>query len=86
MRSSRDWLLSSLIGGFAGLVVGAVVAVNFIIVVGIGYDVSPVEIFRERPLVGMIAAVIQIGAPILGAVFVHRLRNPKESRRPADRP
>ncbi len=78
MRSSHDRLWSCLIGGFGGLVVGAVVAVNFIIAVGIGYDVSPLEVFRQQPFVGFVAAAIQVGAPILGAIFIHRLRHPEK--------
>lgn len=65
-----------LIGGISGGVAGAIVAVNVVITAGIdaGYEATPIDVFRENALVGVVTMVILVGGPVLGVVLARRLR------------
>ncbi len=79
MNTRRQWLLDCLTGGLVGGVVGALVAVNFIITIGIGYDVSLVEVFRENVLAGIVTTAILAAGPILGVAVARRIRRRRQS-------
>jgi hypothetical protein len=52
--------------------------VNLIITVGIGYDVSLPQVFRENLLVGIVTTAILISGPIAGVALMRRLRRQRE--------
>ncbi len=74
MSTKRERIIDLVLGLVGGAVVGAIVAVNLIITVGIGYDVSLAEVYRENLLVGIITTVILVTGPILGVAFMRKLR------------
>lgn len=81
MRNSHPWLWDSCVGGLAGLVVAAIVAVNLIITVGIGYDVTLAEVFRQNILVGIATSLIFIAGPIVGILVARRFRRQDKALR-----
>lgn len=82
MSERRKWLVDGLVGVVVGGVVGAIVAVNLLTTVGIGYDVTPAQVVREHLFVGSVTLGILISGPIVGVVVMRRLRR----KRPAGRP
>lgn len=75
-RTVRAWVTDVLIGGFLGGVVGAIVAVNFVIYVGIedGYEASIADVFRQNTLAGIVTVVILALGPMFGVTIARRLR------------
>lgn len=67
-----------LVGGAAGLVAGAIVAVNVAIAFGIdrGYEAGLPEVFAESPLAGILMVAALLGGPVLGALVALRIRPP----------
>jgi len=78
---TRGWVADTVLGGILGGVAGAIVAVNFVIYVGIedGYEASIPDVFRQNPVAGVVTVMILITGPVLGIVFARRLRQ-KRSR------
>lgn len=74
---SRGWLVDIALGVVAGGLVGAIVAVNFVIYVGIdrGYEASLVDVFRQSPVAGVITVLLLLGGPALGVWLARRRRN-----------
>ena len=81
MTANRERIIDLALGIVGGAVVGAIVAVNLIITVGIGYDVSLPEVYRANLLVGIITTVILVAGPILGVALMRKLR--RDRNRPA---
>jgi hypothetical protein len=79
MSTGRQWTIDLVVGVILGGLVGAIVAVNLIITVGIGYDVSLPEVFRENLLVGVITSVILVSGPIAGVALMRRRRRRREA-------
>ena len=77
-RNSRSstWRspLAAIAGAAVGAVVGAIVAVNIVIFSGIerGYETSLLEVYRQRPLIGVIVTVVLIAGPIAGVIVARR--------------
>ncbi len=80
MTVKNGWLADIAIGVVAGGVVGAVVAVNFIITIGIGYDVSIPDIFRDSILAGIATIAILVGGPVVGVILMRRRRRKRTQR------
>lgn len=61
-------------GALVGLVVGAIASVNVVIFGGIedGYEASIPEVFDESTLVGLIAVVVLVAGPVIGAIIALR--------------
>lgn len=78
--NARGWLVDIAVGGFAGLVVGLLVAVNVVIYTGIegGYEATIGDVFRQNLLVGLLATVIVLGGPV-GGIYVLRMLRRKRS-------
>lgn len=81
----REWVADIVLGAIAGGLVGAVVAVNFVIYAGIegGYEASIAEVFRQSPFAGIATVAILIAGPLLGVVvarILRRKRPPSHSR------
>ena len=74
MTTKRERTIDFALGFVGGAIVGAIVAVNLIITVGIGYDVSLAEVYRENLLVGIITTGILVAGPILGVALMKKLR------------
>ena len=74
MSTKRERIIDLVLGFVGGAVVGAIVAVNLIITVGIGYDVSLAEVYRENLLVGIITTGILVAGPILGVALMKKWR------------
>ena len=74
--SRRAWLADIVVGGIVGGAVGAIVAVNFVIYVGIdrGYEASIPEVFRQNLLAGIVTVTILGSGPVLGAIIARRRR------------
>lgn len=81
MRKSHHSIWDWFIGGFAGLVVAAIVAVNLVITAGIGYDVTLAEVFRQNTFIGIVTILILASGPIVGFLIVRRLRRPSTAIR-----
>ncbi len=71
-------LVRLVVGGIAGLVVGAIAAVNVAIAFGTdrGYEASIGELFTENPLVGVVVVAVLVAGPIAGAIVALRIRPP----------
>ena len=82
MATRRQSFIDLVLGIALGGLLGAIVAVNLIITVGIGYDVSLPQVFRENLLVGIITTVILISGPIAGVALMRRLRRQREETTP----
>jgi hypothetical protein len=69
-------LLDVVVGGLTGGLVGAVVAINFVIYTGIeqGYEASLVEVFQHSLIAGIVTVMILVAGPVLGVVTARRLR------------
>jgi hypothetical protein len=78
MSTRRQKTIDLVLGMVLGGLIGAIVAVNLIITVGIGYDVSLPQVFRESLLVGIITTVVLISGPIAGVALMRRLRRQRE--------
>jgi hypothetical protein len=74
MSTKRERIIDLALGFVGGAVVGAIVAVNLIITVGIGYDVSLAEVYRENLLVGIITTGILVAGPVLGVALMKKRR------------
>lgn len=74
--SRRGWFLDLIVGIVLGGVVGAIVAVNFVIYTGVedGYQASIADVFDHNALIGLITVAFLIGGPILGVVLARRQR------------
>ena len=72
----RQWLFDGVIGVVAGGLVGAIVAVNFVIFVGIegGYEAGITDVFRENVLFGLVTVAILVAGPVVGVVAMRRRR------------
>jgi hypothetical protein len=78
----RQSIIDLVLGIALGGLLGAIVAVNLIITVGIGYDVSLAQVFRENLLVGIVTTLILISGPIAGIALMRRLRRQREGTTP----
>ncbi len=67
-----------LVGGFAGLIAGGIVAMNVAIAFGVdrGYEAGIGEAFAESPLAGIIMVIVLVAGPVLGAMVALRIRPP----------
>lgn len=76
MSNRRRWLVDGVIGVAAGGLVGAIIAVNFVIFVGIegGYEASIVDVFRENVLFGVVTVAILVAGPVIGVLMMRRRR------------
>jgi hypothetical protein len=74
--NSRGQFPRYVAGGLIGGVVGAIVAVNFVIFSGLerGYETTIPEIFRENAIVGVMTVAILAAGPVLGVLMAHRMR------------
>jgi uncharacterized membrane protein len=72
----KPWLADLVGGGIIGGATGAIVAVNFVIFVGIegGYEASIPDVFRQNLLAGIVTVVILAAGPVLGVVIARRMR------------
>ncbi|MGA8039798.1 MAG: hypothetical protein WCA93_06775 [Acidimicrobiia bacterium] len=66
--------MDTLVGVVAGGIVGAIAAVNFIITIGIGYDVSIGEVFDHSTIAGVVMVSILLAGPVIGVVAMRWLR------------
>ena len=82
MSNKRQWIIDLALGVAIGGLVGAIIAVNLIITVGIGYDVTLPEVFRENMLLGTITTVILVSGPIVGAALMRKRRRRREGLTP----
>ncbi|MEX0698906.1 MAG: hypothetical protein WEE53_04395 [Acidimicrobiia bacterium] len=78
MSTRRQWIIDLVLGVIIGGLVGAIVAVNFIITLGIGYDVSLPEVFRENTLVGIVTTAFLVCGPIAGVALMRKRRRRRE--------
>lgn len=72
----KPWFVDLLGGGIIGGATGAIVAVNFVILVGIegGYEASIPDVFRQNLLAGIVTVVIVAAGPVLGVAIARRMR------------
>lgn len=71
--------MDTLVGVVAGGIVGAIAAVNFIITIGIGYDVSIGDVFDHSIIAGVVMVGILLAGPVLGVVAMRWLRRRRTS-------
>jgi hypothetical protein len=73
-----DIFLGVILGG----VIGAIVAVNFVIYTGVegGYEASIGDVFDHNLFLGLVTVAIWIGGPILGVVVARRRRRRRTAR------
>lgn len=77
MTAKGDWLRDLLIGVVAGGIVGAIVAVNFVIFSGMerGYESTIPEIFRQSVVAGIVTVGLLLAGPIVGVWLIRRRRS-----------
>jgi hypothetical protein len=82
---ARQWLVDLLLGVVVGGLLGAIVAVNFVITVGIdrGYEASIPDVFRQNVLAGIVTVAILIAGPIAGVAVARRRRRPSRPPPPS---
>lgn len=80
---SKGWLVDLAVGVLAGGIVGVIVAVNFVIYIGItgGYEASLADVFRQSPVAGVVTVILLVGGPVIGVWAARRWRR---ARRPGD--
>jgi hypothetical protein len=80
----RQWLIDIVAGGVIGEFVGAIVAWNIAIYLGVpgGYDAGVGDVFAHSPLVG----VLWLAALITGPVFWGGRRPPPTAQERTSRP
>ena len=78
---ARGWLVDIAVGGFVGLIVGLIAAVNVVIYTGVegGYEATIGEVFGENLFVGLLAAAIVIAGPVGGVLTLRTLRRKRSS-------
>lgn len=76
MTAKGDWLRDLLIGVVTGGIVGAIVAVNFVIFSGMerGYESTIPEIFRQSVVAGIVTVGLLLAGPIVGVWLMRRRR------------
>lgn len=84
--SWRAWLADVLLGGGAGTIVGAVVAVNLVIYYGVdrGYETSLPEVFSQSIFLGVMVVGVLVAGPVLGVLTAHvqRIKRRRMGRHP----
>jgi hypothetical protein len=78
----RQWLIDIVAGGVIGEFVGAIVAWNIAIYLGVpgGYDAGVGDVFAHSPLVGVLWLAALITGPVFGVVVARHQRHKKELR------
>lgn len=78
--TERGSLISVIVGGAIGGVIGAIVAVNVVIFSGAeaGYETSLPELFRWRPVIGVVVIAVLIAGPVVGALMALSRVGPPE--------
>ena len=73
---TRELLVDVIIGGLIGGLFGAVVAINFVLVVGVeqGYEASLGEVFEHNVVAGAITLALLVAGPFTGVVAARRRR------------
>jgi len=71
-RTARP-VLEIVLGAIAGLVVGAIVALNLMIATVGDYGLSPSELFERNAFVAVLSAVVTLGGGFGGAVFMRHI-------------
>lgn len=66
--------MAVLFGALLGVIVGAVLAVNIVILVGFerGYETGLSEVFDRRPAVAAVVVLVLVLSPAIGVVLVLR--------------
>ncbi len=82
MSAKRQQIIDLALGIVGGAVVGAIVAVNFIITIGIGYDVTLADVYRESPPAGVLTTAILVAGPIIGVVLMRKLSRRRNGSSP----
>lgn len=74
--NTRGWIVDIAVGGLIGGILGAIVAVNVVIFSGIdsGYESSLTDVFEYSVVVGLIASLVLVAAPVLGVMLARRAR------------
>lgn len=72
----RSVLFDALVGGLLGGLVGVVVAINFVLIVGVdqGYEASLGEVFAHSTIAGIVTLAILVAGPIAGFLAARRRR------------
>ena len=62
---TNNWVADTAVGGVIGGILGAIVAVNFVIYAGIddGYEATIAEVFRQNTFVGLVTIALLIWMP-----------------------
>lgn len=73
---TKGWLTDLAVGGIGGVLVAAVVAVNFVIFIGVerGYESSLGEVFEHSLVAGIVTVLILVTGPIVGVLTARRRR------------
>ena len=77
------WGVDLAVGGFCGLIAGAVVAVNLVIFLGVegGYEASLGDVFAHSLLIGILVVAVLGAGPVAGVSYARwRRRLRGESR------
>lgn len=83
-RSVSGWLLDLLVGGLSGALLAVIAAVNLVIYAGIerGYEASLIQVFEQRPAIGVLTILILAAGPVFGVLTARRLRRNRAHGRP----
>ena len=69
-------MIDVVVGGGIGAVVGAVIAVNFVIIIGTedGYESSIGDVFAYNAVAGVVTVALLVGFPLVGVWLARRRR------------
>jgi hypothetical protein len=72
----RGWIVDVALGVIVGGITAAIVAVNFVIFVGLdeGYEATLGDVFRHSWAAGVVTSLILIAGPAAGVVVARRQR------------
>lgn len=72
----RAWVTDLAAGGFTGLLIAGIVAVNLVIYAGVerGYEASPADVFEHSVVLGVVVILVLVAGPVLGVVLLRRRR------------
>lgn len=70
-------MVEATLGGLAGLVVGAIAALNALILMVGDYGLSPGQVFDRSPLAAVVALLLTCAGAAGGAVMGSRLHRPR---------
>jgi hypothetical protein len=74
------WGVDLAVGGFCGLIAGAILSVNLVILLGVegGYEASLGDVFARSILIGIVVVTVLVAGPLGGVAYARWRRRLRE--------